>query len=213
MAQIAERNLNTMSTNILHSAIGLGDTVICISYYALSFFSHTSHSLSQYLPSFGWPFASDAGRKFAYTNKHTNMKESVCDTKGIRQNKKLVLKRGATSAAWTWFGNEKSSTDQKKRTLQIILLTPQQTLLHLHKNHVRQYRESSRRATQTPGSDVARGTPYSKEPQRWLTASVAMYIFPFYINYLRCSYLHKTIFINLIYRKCIVIWIWNHFRI
>lgn len=113
MAQIAERNLNTMSTNILHSAIGLGDTVICISYYALSFFSHTSHSLSQYLPSFGWPFASDAGRKFAYTNKHTNMKESVCDTKGIRQNKKLVLKRGATSAAWTWFGNEKSSTDQK----------------------------------------------------------------------------------------------------
>lgn len=60
---------------------------------------------------------------------------------------------------------------------------------------------------QTPGSDVARGSPYSKEPQRWLTASVAMYIFPFYINYLRCSYLHKTIFINLIYRKCIVIWI------
>ncbi len=56
----------------------------------------------------------------------TNMEESGRDTKRgnseqekdsdqPRQNKELLLKRGATSVACTWFEFEKSDTDQKTK--------------------------------------------------------------------------------------------------
>ena len=39
--------------------------------------------------------------------------EQEKDSDQPRQNEELLPKRGATSVAWTWFGYEKSDTDQK----------------------------------------------------------------------------------------------------
>jgi hypothetical protein len=48
----------------------------------------------------GWKFAT-----------RTNMEKSERDTE--HGDTELVPKRGATSVTWTWFGYEKSDTDQK----------------------------------------------------------------------------------------------------
>ena len=89
----------------------------------------------------------------------TNMEEGEGDTERgnseqedsdqPRQNEELVPKRGATSVAWTWFGYEKSDTDQTNVFCKVcrrpVPSTDSNTtnlFQHLRKNHVKQYAES-----------------------------------------------------------------------
>ena len=88
----------------------------------------------------------------------TNMEESEHDNSEQEEDSddqprqsELVPKRGATSIAWTWFGFEKSDTDQKNVLCKVCrkpVPSPDSNttnlFYHLRMNHDKQYGESLR---------------------------------------------------------------------
>ena len=134
----------------------------------------------------------------------TNMEESERETSEQEKDSddqprlsELVPKRGATSIKWTWFGFEKSDTDQKNvfcKVCRKLVSAPDSNttnlFYHLRKNHEKQYGESLRMKStkaqspsaqnkpQTVQEAFARGTPYDKDSRRWkeITAAIAIYI-------------------------------------
>ncbi len=123
---------------------------------------------------------------------------SVQENDQPAQIEELVPKRGATSVAWTWFGYEKSDTDQKT-VLCKLCRTPVPTtgsnttnlFYHLRKNHVKEYGQSLQmRGTKEPSGAqnkpqsktieqaFACGTPYNRDSRRWqeIREAIATYI-------------------------------------
>ena len=93
-------------------------------------------------------------------------KQEDCDDQP--KQKELVPKRGATSVVWTWFGYEKSDTDQKT--------VRRESTDEIHKSTVEC--SNNKPQTQTLQEAFARGTPYGKESRRRkeITAAIAIYI-------------------------------------
>lgn len=92
---------------------------------------------------------------------NTNKGESEQDTEWASQNKTRTLN---LKGAWMWFEYEKSDMDQKTVNCKLCCrLVPTNTTIlfyHLHKIHVRQYRERLRMrgcSKQTSDSEAASG--------------------------------------------------------